>query len=117
MGGNPLEDARRELKEETGLTARRWLQMLEVDLSNSITNEPAIGFIAWDMTEGEAEPEGTEVIASRRLPFAEAVQRAVNGEFRDMLTVAMLMKVHYMAQNGLLDADLARVMLSGDQAR
>jgi len=117
VGGDPLEDAKRELKEETGLTAKRWLQMLEVDLSNSITNEPAIGFIAWDLTEGEAEPEGTEVIAPRRLPFAEAVQRAVNGEFRDMLTVAMLMKAHYMATNGLLDAGLARAMLSGDQAR
>lgn len=115
--GDPLDDARRELKEETGLTAARWLEILQVDLSNSITNEPAIGFIAWDMTEGDAEPEGTEVITPRRLPFTEAVERAVKGEFRDMLTVAMLLKAHYMARNGQLEPALARAMLNGDERR
>lgn len=117
VGGDPLEDAKRELKEETGLTAANWQRIMEVDLSNSITNEPAIGFLAWGLTEGEAEPEGTEVIAPRRLPFVEAVQRAADGEFRDMLTVAMLMQAHYMAASGRLDAELARTMLSGGKTR
>lgn len=115
--GDPLEEARRELKEETGLAAERWLEILRVDLSNSITNEPAIGFIAWDLTEGKAEPEGTEVIEPRRLPFLEAVEHAVKGEFRDMLTVAMLLKAHYMASNGMLDPRLSRILLNGGEAK
>lgn len=107
----PLDSAKRELREETGLTAARWQETFRADLSNSITDETGFGFIAWDLTQGEAEPDGTEIIETRRLPFLEAVDRAAAGEFRDMPTVAMLMLTHYMAVSNKLNGDLTSLLL------
>ncbi len=111
LDGNPLDDARRELKEETGLTADHWCEILQLDLSNSITDERAIGYLATGLHEGEAEPEGTEVLMTRRIHFLEALDEAMSGQIRDALTVAMLLRAHYMAQQGLLASGLSGVML------
>tara|TARA_R110002096_G_scaffold124256_1_gene268793 strand:- start:710 stop:1300 length:591 start_codon:yes stop_codon:yes gene_type:complete len=111
LDGEPLEDARRELKEETGLTADHWLEILQLDLSNSITDERAVGFLATGLHAGEAEPEGTEVLLTRRIHFLDALEEAMSGQIRDALTVAMLLRAYYMAQQGQLAAGLSGVML------
>lgn len=110
-GVPPLESAQRELKEETGLTARTWREILRMDLSNSVTDERAIGFLATGLTEGEAEPEGTEELRTRRLPFREALSEAMSGGITDALTVAMLLRAYYMGVEGELDEALAAAML------
>jgi len=110
----PLHSAQRELREETGLNAANWLETFQADLSNSITDETGFGFIAWNLTQGDAEPEGTEELSLQRLPFTEAVDRAAKGEFRDMPTVAMLMQTHYMAVTGELDPALANLLLQSE---
>jgi 8-oxo-dGTP pyrophosphatase MutT (NUDIX family) len=107
----PLEGARRELREETGLSAASWLEILQAETSNSLTDEQAFGFLAWNLTEGEQELDGTEVIERKRLPFLAALDMAMSGEIRDLPSVAMLLKAHYMAQTGRLDAELAHAML------
>ena len=112
LDGDPLADARRELKEETGLTADHWSEILQLDLSNSITDERAIGFLATGLHDGEPEPEGTEVLQTRRAHFLDALEEAMSGQIRDALTVAMLMRAHYMAQQGLLASELSGVMLN-----
>src|ERR687889_405716 len=45
-GEEPLAAARRELEEETGLRAEKWEKMCEADLSNSVTDEVAVLFLA-----------------------------------------------------------------------
>lgn len=107
----PLESARRELAEETGLSAQHWLEFLDMDMSNSITNERAIAFIAWGLEEGTAAPEGTEDIETRRVPFAEALAEAVDGRIRDTFTLAMLLKADYMARHGELPEAVSRLIL------
>lgn len=111
LGEPPLDSARRELKEETGLEAAQWREILRMDLSNSVTNEEAIGYIATGLTPGEAEPEGTEVLQTRRVPFRNALHEAVSGRITDALTVAMLLRAYYMAREGELDETLAAAML------
>jgi len=108
---DPLESAKRELAEETGLVAAHWLEFMDMDMSNSITDERAIAYLAWDLAEGEAEPEGTEDIVTRRIPFAEALAEAMDGRIRDAFTLAMLLKADYMARNRLIDPALARLIL------
>jgi ADP-ribose pyrophosphatase len=109
----PLDGAKRELKEETGLTAQHWREILQAETSNSVTDEQAFGFLAWDLAEGEQELEGTEVIERKRLPFLAGLGMAVSGEIRDLPSVAMILKAHYMAETGQLDTKLAQAMLQG----
>jgi 8-oxo-dGTP pyrophosphatase MutT (NUDIX family) len=110
----PLETAKRELAEETGLSARRWLPLLEdVHLSNSVTDERAYAFLAWDLASGaDGEKDSTEDLSLRRLPFQEAVKMAVSGEITDAFSLMMLLKADYLARTGSLPEPLARVMFS-----
>jgi len=98
MGGSPhpvavIESARRELKEETGLSARRWEQILFVHTSNSVTDEEAYVFSAEDLDYGEPDFESTEKIEIRRLPVREAIRMAMSGAITDALSVAGLIKL------------------------
>ena len=110
-GVDPLESARRELAEETGLIAREWLPILRMHLSNSVTDETAYCFLAWDLEQGIARPEDTEELQVRRLPFAEAYAMAMRGEITDAMAVASLMKVRLMALEGALPEAVARLIL------
>ena len=112
LGVDPLESARRELREETGLEAAQWLPILEAQLSNSVTDERAIGYLATGLTEVEADPDETELLALARVPFREALDAAMAGHMKDMLTVAMLLRGYHMAREGSLPGALARAMLS-----
>jgi 8-oxo-dGTP pyrophosphatase MutT (NUDIX family) len=110
-----LDCAKRELAEETGLTAGAWAPILELDLSNSITDERGIIYLATDLKEGIATPEHTEVLRRRRAPFTEVLQRVADGRIRDALTVAAVLRAHHMAVTGQLPETLARAMLAPGQ--
>jgi 8-oxo-dGTP pyrophosphatase MutT (NUDIX family) len=105
-----IESAQRELREECGVSAKQWLQILGMDLSNSVTNEQGTAFLAWDLTEGAAEPEDTEQLQVLRLPFWEAVRRAEKGEIRDGVSIAALFRAALMALQGELPEPLAKVL-------
>ena len=96
----PLEAAQRELREEAGIAAARWTYLGEAHLSNSATDEVGCVFLAEDLTFGEAEPDGTEEIAVRRLPFQEAVQMALSGEISDALAIIGLLRADYYLRTG-----------------
>lgn len=108
---DPLEGARRELREETGLSAGRWREVLRMQLSNSVTDEQAICFVAWDLQPGEAEPDETEALRVERVPFGEALDAALAGRLQDSLTVATLLRAHHMAVTGDLPEPLAAAVL------
>jgi 8-oxo-dGTP pyrophosphatase MutT (NUDIX family) len=105
-----IESAQRELREECGVTANQWLQVLGMDLSNSVTDERGTAFLAWDLTEGIAEPEDTEELQVVRLPFWEAVERAKSGGIRDLVSVAALLRVALMALHGELPEPVAKAI-------
>jgi 8-oxo-dGTP pyrophosphatase MutT (NUDIX family) len=116
-GGEPGERAsdcaRRELAEETGLRAGSLKPILEMDLSNSLTDEQGIIFLATELTPGDASPEPTEILARRSAPFLEVLARVADGRIRDSLTVAGVLRAHHMAVTGALPQALARAMLTG----
>lgn len=107
----PLDSAKRELAEETGLIASEWRQVLSFELSNSITDERGFGFIATGLSQGAPAPDETEVIRLARMPFLEALEQATNGNLTDMMTVAVLLRAYHMAQTGGLPRALTQVML------
>lgn len=79
-------------------------------LSNSTTDERAICWVAWDLTEGEAEPESTEDLAHRRLPFAEVVERVWDGRIADSMTVVTVAKLEAMRLRGELPPGLGAIL-------
>jgi len=93
LGENPLEAAKRELKEETGLTARKWTEVMRLHVSNSVTDEEGFVFIARNLEEGETAFDETEDLKIRKLPLTEAVAMVKRGEITDAMTVASLLSV------------------------
>ncbi len=94
LNENPIEAARRELKEETGLTANRWTELMRLHTSNSVTDEEAIVFLAEDLTEGNNQPEETEAdLVVKKIPLANALAMVLHGEITDSLSVAALLKL------------------------
>ncbi len=98
---DPLLAARRELAEETGLRAARWQRMGTAHLSNSVSDELAIWFLATELTQGEHRPEGTEQLRVRRIPLRDALQLAFSGELTDAISLMALMQ--YQLQRKLFD--------------
>ena len=91
-GEDPLDAAKRELEEETGLRAEVWKKLGEAHLSNSVSDELAIWFLATELTQGEHNPEGTEQLKIRRVTFQEAFAMALKGEIIDAISLLAIMQ-------------------------
>lgn len=103
VGTDPLESAKRELLEETGLKARSWTEIQRLHLSNSVSDELSILYLARNLEQFEAEPEDTEQLIVHKLPFSEVYEMVYSGAITDSLTVAAVLKVQLLIiENGLV---------------
>jgi 8-oxo-dGTP pyrophosphatase MutT (NUDIX family) len=107
-GGGPLDvdpllSAQRELREETGLTAKKYTEICRMHLSNSVSDELAIIFVAQGLVHGDSEPEDTEDLQLKKIPFAQAYKMVMDGEITDSLSVAGIMKTKILMDEGNLD--------------
>lgn len=89
----PLDGMRRELREETGVEAAEWIELARFHLSNSVTDEAGILYLATIVTHGASDPEPTEEIESRWLPFDEALEMTLDGRITDAMTIIGLQRV------------------------
>jgi 8-oxo-dGTP pyrophosphatase MutT (NUDIX family) len=108
---DPLVGAKRELREEVGLEAKEWREILRLQLSNSITDERAVCFLARDFTPVPIDPDETEILDIVRVPFRDLLAEIAAGRIQDVMTVAATLRVHHMAASGELPDDLARLVL------
>ena len=92
-GESALEGVQRELREETGLEADDWRELCRVDLSNSVTDEQAVLFVARELRHGEAAPDPTESIALRWVPFDEALAMTRAGRITDAMSVVAIQRL------------------------
>lgn len=97
-GGAPLNSdllltAQRELEEEAGLVAQKWERLIDLHLSNSVTDEQATIFVARDLQPGQQQLEASEDIELRKLPLEDAITMAVSGEITDAVSVAGLLRL------------------------
>ena len=92
-GEDPLEGARRELREETGVVAAGWRELGRFHLSNSVTDEAGVLYVASDLAGGTAAPEATEDLAVRWVPFEEALAMTLDGRITDAIAIMGIQRV------------------------
>lgn len=90
LGTEPLASAKRELKEETGLEAEHWEKLLEIHLSNSVSDEFGIIYLATKLRQGESEPEETEKLVVKKITLSDAFQMVLTHQITDSLSVAAI---------------------------
>ncbi|MGI9260077.1 MAG: NUDIX domain-containing protein [Gammaproteobacteria bacterium] len=98
MGGAPLTEdplmaAKRELREETGLTAAHWVEVMRLHPSNSVSDEKGIVYLARDLSLGDPEPEDTEVLAIKKIPLSGAFSWTREGKITDAISVAAILRL------------------------
>lgn len=97
---DPLDSAKRELLEETGMQAASWEHILDFDLSNSVSDEIGKAYIARDLSFGEAQPEETEDLRVKKIPFSKALEMVYSGEITDSLSIMALLRAKVWLEEG-----------------
>jgi len=97
---DPLAAAKRELMEETGLVASDWKPILTMHLSNSVSDEFAIIYLATNLEQYESMPEETEKLSIKKIPFEDAYRMVNDGTITDSMSVAGILKLKLMNLEG-----------------
>ena len=99
-GEAPLAAAKRELMEETGLSASRWTPLGRSHPINGICNSVYYLFLAENLSQGSLAHEATEILSLKTMPLVEAL-RHVCLDWADSLTqVAIFRAWHYLDDRG-----------------
>lgn len=101
-GEDPIDTARRELLEETGLVAETYEPILEMNLSNSVSDEWGIVYLATGLRQEVPSPEETEVLTVRKMRLEDVFAQVEARKIKDSLTVAAIYKLMLMKGEGRL---------------
>ncbi len=102
LSEEPLDSAKRELKEETGIIAKKYTELARMHTSNSATTEYAILFVAQGLEFTEAEPEESEDLQIKKVSFKQAYDMVINGEITDSLSMVAILKAKILMDEGKL---------------
>jgi 8-oxo-dGTP pyrophosphatase MutT (NUDIX family) len=109
---DPLISAQRELEEETGYTAKDWLNLGQCDLSNSLTSERGEMFLAWNLRQTEANREASEAdMVEKRVPLNDVLMMMLEGEIKDAFTHIIVHRAIAMARTGRLDPTVSKLIV------
>lgn len=98
-GEHQLAAAKRELAEETGLTATDWKEFPKLQLSANMQAEIHF-FLARGLTEGKPDMDDDEEIETVKIPLAEAVKKVFNGEIEVATNIAAILLLEKLIQEG-----------------
>ena len=99
---DPLEGAKRELREETGAEAREWIPLGEFLPAVAYSSETIFLFAAKGLTFGEQDMDEDEFLEVFSLPLEEIADAVLAGHIPDAKTQAAVMRAYVMHQRGLL---------------
>ena len=102
IGVDPIESAKRELAEEAGIVAENYELILRMHLSNSVSDEYGLIYIAKGLSFQESSPEIDEELVIKKVPFNQLYQAVMNGDMTDSLTVAGVLKTKILIDQGVI---------------
>jgi ADP-ribose pyrophosphatase len=92
-GETPLQTIQRELIEEAGLIAEEWTILGNiVHTSNCISDEKAYLYLARGLTEVPRQPDHTEILDVKVVPFSEALSMVHEGEIQDAMSIISILR-------------------------
>lgn len=97
---SPLQAAKRELQEETGLKAKKWKDLGVVDLARSVLKSQVHFFLAQDISLGDSNPEDDEEISLVKIPLKDAVEKVINGQITTAASIIGILMIDKLQQEG-----------------
>jgi hypothetical protein len=88
--------------EEAGIIARDWKEIMKIHISNSVSDELGIIYVAKNLKFTTPQPDEDEVLEIKKLPFNELFERVMEGEITDSLTVAGVLKTKILIDKGAI---------------
>ncbi|MEG0091554.1 MAG: NUDIX hydrolase [Oscillospiraceae bacterium] len=92
-GEDPFLAAKRELKEETGFVAEKYISLGEIWPTVGYCNEKIYMYLAQGLTKGENSFDEDEFLSLYKMPFDSAYKMCLDGTIVDGKTLASIMKV------------------------
>ena len=99
-GEDPFEAGKRELKEETGAVAEKYVDLGKLYPTPGYCGEIIHMYLATDLQFGEQNPDEDEFLEVYKISLEKAVEMVMNGELRDSKTQTMVLKIYIMKQEG-----------------
>ncbi len=99
---NPLDAAKRELREETGAVAAHWQDMGEYYGSPAILDEKIHMYAAWGLTFGETDPDEDEFLTVERVPLGKLVDMVLRGEIPDGKTQVAVLRLYLTQERSIM---------------
>lgn len=99
---DPLECGRRELKEETGITAKSYTFLGQLYPTPGYCGEIIWLYAATDLSLGESNPDSDEFLQVEKLSLKNAVEKIMSGEIKDAKTQAAVLKLKLLRDCGKL---------------
>ena len=96
---SPLEAARRELKEEVGISAGEVTELGTIQLDNSIIKNEVTFFIARRLTVGKPDRDASEEMETVKITFHEAIEKVFSNEIKHSLSRALLLEAWVKSGN------------------
>ncbi len=93
QGEHPAVCGKRELKEETGITAAHWQDMGVVYPTPGYCTEKIYVFIATELTHGDTDFDQGEFVELVKMPLTQAIEMVMSGQIRDAKTQIALLKL------------------------
>lgn len=97
---DPLECGKRELEEETGATAKEYIDLHPLYPTPGYINEVIYCYLATGLTFGEQNPDEDEFLDVLRIPLEKAVEMVLAGEIKDAKTQIAVLKVKVLRDAG-----------------
>lgn len=99
---DPLEGAKRELKEETGATAAKFISLGQLYPTVAYCSEIIWLYLATELEFSEQNLDEDEFLSVTKIPLDIAAQMVLEGEIKDSKTQVAVLKIKMLKDKGLI---------------